>query len=77
MKRINSTEMKGVLDHELLKRSRYDPDSASCLTNCSTINSHTLKRSESTSTLRSSQNDLSIIEERYQTLEHDYKVLLT
>jgi DNA repair exonuclease SbcCD ATPase subunit len=65
-----------VLERENLKISRCDPDSASYLTSCSSNNSHGLKRSASTSTLRSTRHDLSLIEERYQALEDDYHQLL-
>lgn len=69
MKRINSTEMRGLLEAELLKGSQCDPNSTTYLTNYSTNNSQTLKHSESSSTLRSTHNDVSLIEERFQALE--------
>lgn len=65
-----------MLEHDLFKGNGCEADSASYLTNCSTSNSHSLKRSESSYTLGSEQSDVSIIEERYQALEEDYKVLL-
>jgi hypothetical protein len=55
----------------------HDPDSDSNLTTYSNNNSHTLKSSESTSTLHATQSDLSIIQDRYLTLEQDYLQLLT
>ena len=69
MKRINSTEIRALIETELLKVSQCDPDSTTYLTNYSTNNNETLKHSECSSTLRSTHNDVSLIEERFQALE--------
>lgn len=72
MRVLHSIEIRNLLEADLMKGSRCEPDSASNLTTYSNNNSHTLKRSESSSTLRSSPSDIQLIEQRYQALESDY-----
>lgn len=73
---LHSMEIKNLLERRSMPKKQYDIDSDSNLTTYSNNNSHTLKRSDSSSTLHATQSDLSLIHQRYQTLEHDYHVLL-
>lgn len=59
-----------------MPKKQFDIDSDSNLTTYSNNNSHTLQRSDSSSTLHRPHSELSLIHQRYQTLEHDYHVLL-
>ena len=58
-----------------MKRESHDSDSS--LTAYSHNHSHTLKSSDSVSTLAQTNSDISLIQDRYLTLEQDYQVLLT
>lgn len=75
MKSRLSIEIKELLEHKKLGASRYNPESSSNLTT-STNTTKPLKRSESSSTLRRTDTEISIIEDRYRTLEQNYRDLL-
>jgi hypothetical protein len=75
MKSRLSIEIKGLLEHKKLGGSRYNPESSSNITTSSTT-VKPLKRSESSSTLRRTDTDISIIEDRYRLLERNYRDLL-
>jgi hypothetical protein len=75
MKSRLSIEIKGLLEHKKLGASRYNPESSSNITTSSTT-AKPLKRSESTSTLRRTDTDISVIEDRYRLLEKNYRDLL-
>ena len=72
----HSIEIKNLLEQSRMRKRKSDPDSDSNLTTYSNNNSHTLKSSDSTSTLYGPQSDVSLIQERYHTLEEDYHILL-
>ena len=76
MRGRHSIEIKTLLEESKMRNKHYDHDSDSNLTTYSNNNSHSLKSSDSTSTLHATQSDLSIIQERFQTLEQEYEVLL-
>lgn len=73
---LHSIEIKNLLERSSMLKKQYDLDSDSNLTTYSNNNSHTLQRSDSSSTLHLPQSELSLIHQRYQTLEHDYHILL-
>lgn len=75
MKSRLSIEIKGLLEYKKLGASRYNPESSTSITNSST-NAKPLKRSESSSTLRRTDTDISVIEDRYKLLEKNYRDLL-
>jgi hypothetical protein len=75
MKSRLSIEIKGLLEPKKLGASRYNPESSSNITSSSTT-VKPLKRSESSSTLRRTDTDISLIEDRYRLLEHNYRELL-
>lgn len=75
MKSRLSIEIKGLLERSKLGASRYNPESSSNITTSSTT-VKPLKRSESSSTLRRTDTDISIIEDRYLLLERNYRDLL-
>ena len=58
-----------------MKRESNDSDSS--LTAYSHNHSHTLKSSDSISTFAQTNSDISLIQDRYLTLEQDYQVLFT
>jgi hypothetical protein len=72
MKSRLSIEIKGVLEAKKLGGSRYNPESSTNLTACST-SAKPLKRSESSSTLRRTDTEMSLIEDRYRALEQNYR----
>lgn len=74
MKSRLSIEIKGLLEQSKLGASRYNPESSSNITTSTTLKP--LKRSESSSTLRRTDTDISIIEDRYRLLERNYRDLL-
>ena len=75
MKSRLSIEIKGLLERKKLGKSRYNTDSSTSITNTSTT-AKPLKRSESSSTLRRTDTDISVIEDRYKLLEKNYRDLL-
>lgn len=75
MKSRLSIEIKGLLEPKKLGASRYNPESSSNITTSSTT-AKPLKRSGSSSTLRRTDTDISLIEDRYRLLEHNYRELL-
>jgi len=75
MRGAHSIEIKNMLEQYQVKGKSYDPDSDSNLTTYSNTHSYTLKSSDSTSTLMATQSDVSLIQDRYQTLEQDYHLL--
>lgn len=75
MRGAHSIEIKNMLEQNLMKGKSYDPDSDSNITTYSNTHSHTLKSSDSTSTLMATQSDISLIQDRYQTLEQDYELM--
>lgn len=72
MKSRLSIEIKGLLEHNKLGGSRCDPECSAALTTASNSTKH-LKRSESSSTLRRTDTEISLIEDRYRALEHNYR----
>ena len=56
-------------------KKHLEVESDSNLTTDSNSNSHPLKHSDSVSTLHGSHSDLSLIQDRYRTLEQDYSIL--
>jgi hypothetical protein len=75
MKSRLSIEIKGLLEHKKLGASRYNPESSTSIANTSTT-VKPLKRSESSSTLRRTDTDISVIDDRYKLLEKNYRDLL-
>lgn len=75
MKSRLSIEIKGLLEPKKLGASRYNPESSNNLTTAST-STKPPKRSDSTSTLRRTDTEISTIEDRYRALEQNYRELL-
>lgn len=76
MRGRHSIEIKTLLEQSSHHMKREDHDSDSSLTAYSYNHSHTLKSSDSTSTLARTSSEISLIQDRYLTLEKDYHKLL-
>ena len=71
-----SIEIKTLLEQKEHRMKRDSKDSDGNITAYSHNHSHTLKSSDSISTLGNSQSQISLIHDRYLTLEQDYQKLL-